>query len=126
LAVLLAQSGHPSEAVTHYRAALKLKSDWPPPLLGLAWLLATYPAAEFRRGNEAIQLAEKACELTQSTRAEAWDTLAASYAEAGQFPQAEQAAQKAFDLALATGDRKLADSIQHRLTLYRNRTPFRQ
>jgi tetratricopeptide (TPR) repeat protein len=54
----------------------------------LAWLLATCPEAAIRNGAEAVTHATTACELTQWNDAGFLDTLAAAYAETGDFAQA--------------------------------------
>ena len=52
--------------------------------------------------------------------------LAAAYAEAGRFGEALRAAQKAIELEGATGQTKLAQQIQGRLTLYQTGHPFHE
>jgi hypothetical protein len=51
----------------------------------LAWLLATYPDSKSRDGSDAVRLAERACVLTERRIPALLDTLAAAYAEAGDF-----------------------------------------
>lgn len=69
-------------------------------LNGVAWFKATCPDASFRNGEEAVRTATKACELTKWNNAELVDTLAAAYAEAGDFERAV----KYEMLALKTND----------------------
>jgi tetratricopeptide (TPR) repeat protein len=87
------------EARNRLAAALVIHKDFPEALERLAWILATDPHDELRNGTEAVSMAERACELTQHKRAQFMTTLAASYAEAGRFAEAETAAQKAESLA---------------------------
>ena len=54
-------------------------------LNNLAWLLATSPEEGIRDGKRAIELAEKACEETEWQDAHIISTLAAGYAETGNF-----------------------------------------
>jgi tetratricopeptide (TPR) repeat protein len=54
----------------------------------LAWHLATYENPAERNGQEAVKFALKACELDGYHYWSFLDTLAASYAENGQFPEA--------------------------------------
>ena len=50
-------------------------------------------------GPQAVQLAERACELTHYGQPVFLGTLAAAYAEAGRFPEAVTTAEKAERLA---------------------------
>ena len=70
-------------------------------------------------------MAEKANQLTGSRQPEMLDTLAAAYAEAGRFPEAVQASQKALDLAYSADMVELAEEIETRLPLYQAGRPYR-
>ena len=48
-------------------------------------MLATSPDAKLRNGRRAIELATRACELTKYKAAYILSTLAAAYAETGDF-----------------------------------------
>jgi len=92
----------------------------------LAWLLATYPDSNSRDGTEAVRLAERACDVTQRKIPALLDTLAAAYAEAGDFPQAISAAEEALNRARASGDNdavRLSESI---LASLHENLPYRQ
>ena len=67
----------------------------------LAWLLATYPDSNSRDGAEAVRLAERACALTDRRVPAFLATLAAAYAEAGDFPRAIAAGEEALKRAQA-------------------------
>jgi tetratricopeptide (TPR) repeat protein len=84
----LAHQSKRREAMSQYATALLLRPDFPDALDGLAWLLATAPSAELRNGVEAVRMAERACELTGRQDPQKLKTLAAAYAETGNFPQA--------------------------------------
>src|SRR5262249_39806552 len=114
------------ESITHYKEAIRLKPDWPDALNDLAWLFATYPRAELRNGPQAVELAERACKLTHFKEARFVGTLDAAYAEAGRFPEAIATAEQAKNLALAAGDKRIADLADERLKLYRSGLPFHQ
>ncbi len=92
----------------------------------LAWLLATAPQARQRNGDEAVRLAEAACEATQSRNAAYLDTLAAAYAEAGRYGKAIETQQLAIRLAREAGDTRTVTAYEGRLRLYQTDRPFRQ
>lgn len=82
-----------------------------------AYLLSVCPAPKYRNGAKAVQYATKACELTQWQDAQEIETLAAAYAETGDFDQAIQFQKQADALA------KKPDPV--RLALYEKHHPFR-
>ena len=114
------------EAIAHYREALKLKPGALMTLNNLAWVLATHPEADLRNGAEAVQLAEQACEHTSYKQTVFVGTLAAAYAEAGQFEKAVETAQKACDLALSLGQTNLLTKNRQLLRQFKNREPYRE
>ncbi len=126
LAVALEQEGRFGEAATFYTRALNNRPDLVQALLSLASIRATTPYYDSRDGEEAVKLAEKACQLTERPDARVLDILAAAYAEAGRFPDALRTAEMAIQLALATGDEKRAGVVQQRVELYQQRKPFRR
>ena len=85
----------------------------------LAWLLATRKEAHFYNPGEAVELAQRACELTDYKQLELLDTLAAAYAAAGRFSDAVTAAQKTLELARLSEQKELAEEIRDRLGLYK-------
>ena len=121
----LLQQGKPAEAVGHYRTALQLDSRLPDACGNLAWILATSPANKDRNGAEAIQLAARACALTDYQNPLFLAYLAAAYAEAGRFEDAVATDVKSRDLALAAGDHAFAGNAQRYLELHRAHQAFR-
>jgi tetratricopeptide (TPR) repeat protein len=87
-----------------------------------AWLLATCPEDERRDGLEAIRLAKKACELTKDKVASFLDTLAAAYAEAGEFEEAVTAQTRALEIAAPQERAEFAA----RLKLFREKKKYRE
>jgi tetratricopeptide (TPR) repeat protein len=124
LALLLLREDRTEEAIAHYQEALRLSNNSPTVLNNLAWLFATHKNPKFRDGEKAVQLAAKACLLTDQKNAVYLDTLAAAYAEVGRFDQAVQTAQKAVEMARASGQAGLAKDMEDRILLYRTGKPF--
>lgn len=92
---------------------------------GLAWILATSPNESQRNGQEAVRLAEEACQKTQRRHHEFLDTLAAAYAELGRFDGAVKTVHEAIQLAAEAGDEQAAAAYQQRLSAYEKRQPYR-
>ncbi len=114
-----AQQGRTEEAIECYRQALWLRPDWPEVLNSLAWVYATNENTKLRNGPAAVQLAQRACELTGYKNPNILDTLAAAYAEADSFSDAVRTAEKALDIAVLSGQKELVEKIQHCLGLYK-------
>ena len=126
LGMTLGQLDRDREAIASYRAALKLNPNLPDALNNLALILATSSNDGLRNGPEAVQLAERACQLTQYRQALFIETLAAAYAEAGQFQEAQDAEMKAGQLALDAGLMEQAERDRRLLELYRAGQPLRK
>jgi Flp pilus assembly protein TadD len=110
----------------HLREAVRLRPDWPEALNNLAWLLATHKDPGLRDGPEAVRLAERVVSLSHSNDAGHLDTLAAAYAEAGQFSNAVVTARTALALARQTGLTNDVREISTRLALYKAGRPCRE
>ncbi len=115
-----------AQAIERYRKALEANPSWPEALNNLAWLLAATQKEGLRNGTEAVRLAEQACKLTEYKTAVYVGTLGAAYAEAGRFPQAIDAAEKARQLALAADQKDLAQKNDELLLLYRGGRAFHE
>ena len=126
LGAALEMTGRADAALDHFRQAQKLKPDWHLPTNNMAWILATHGASSVRNGDRAVRLAVRAAQLTEYKNPLVLDTLAASYAEAGEFERAVESASKAHRLYSAgkTGD--LADRVLKRLELYKRGEPYRE
>ena len=97
------------------RAALALKPDSVDVLNNLAWFLATTPHEEVRNPTEAVKLAEKADSLTRGENVAILDTLGITYASAGRFDKAAQAARRAIALAEKDNDGQTAQVLRGQL-----------
>ncbi len=121
----LVQKGLLWEAATHYEVALRSEPDSPVALNNLAWLLSAGPDDSLRNGAVAVELARNLNRVSKQNNPFFIRTLAAAYAEAGQFDVAIETAQGASELANAQGQHDLAVQIQDETNLYRQHLPFR-
>ena len=86
----------------------------------VAWFLGTCPDEDYRSGKKAVEMAETVCKETEWENASFIDTLAAAYAEQGEFEKAVETQEKA--VKLAEGDN--LDSYKERLAMYKEEKPF--
>jgi tetratricopeptide (TPR) repeat protein len=99
--------------------------DSPRMLDELAWLLATYPDSDVRDGAEAVRLAERACKLTDRRDPALLATLAAAYAETGDFSRGVAAGEEALRRAQAIGDTESVKLSENVLSAVRADLPYR-
>jgi len=121
LGELYGRKGMVEKAVYHYRQAIATNPGYAPAYNNLAWVYATSVNEAHRNGTEAVLLASKACELTAFQNAGLLDTLAAAYAEAGDFTSAVEYQKK----ALAMTREKEQTALRVRLRRYESGRPYR-
>lgn len=126
LALTLDARRRDAEALPHYRAVLEARPGQLEALNNTAWILATHPMSEVRNGTKAVELAARACELSAHTNAIFEGTLAAAYAETGQFAEAVATAQAAADQARQVRQPGLEATLRKHAQLYQSRQPFRE
>jgi tetratricopeptide (TPR) repeat protein len=100
--------GKPEAAIQCYRKAVEMDSNNPAALNTLAWMLATTGKPDLRQGREAVELANKAVELTDARLPAFLETLAVANAAAGHFSDAREAAGVAYTLGRLTNQKKQA------------------
>ncbi len=122
----LAHLGKTREALSRYAHALLLQPNSPEALQRLAWLLSTAPNSEYRNGREALNMALLACQLTASKEPAPLMTLAAAYAETGQFDDAIRSAQVAESLARLNGKKESAEKCGRMLDEFKAGKPWRE
>jgi tetratricopeptide (TPR) repeat protein len=115
-----------SDALKRLREIAAGAPDSPRMLDEVAWLLATYPDPKARDGTEAVRLAERACALTERRIPALLDTLAAAYAEAGEFSHAISVAEEALNRAHAAGDDDAVKLSENILASLRENLPCRE
>lgn len=129
-----------SLAIADYEAATKLMEesrevedarsrasddDYSGLLNNLSWVLATSPKDELRDGAKALEMALKACEATDYKEAHILSTLAAAYAETGDFENARKWSGKAVELGAAEEHAQL-DQLKAELESYEKNEPWRE
>jgi tetratricopeptide (TPR) repeat protein len=90
-----------------------------------AWLLSTAPQADVRDPRKAIAFATKACKLTSWNNAQLLDTLAAAYADNGDFSEAVKWQQYALKVAGSSRPKPVLKEMHERLALYQDHTAYR-
>ena len=98
-----------------------MSSQFARSLNALAWIQATSPDPAFRDGNNARNYALQACELSEWKAFVAVETLAAAWAETGNFAEAIKWQEKALELAPL----KYRVELRGRLDLYKSGKPYR-
>ncbi len=88
-----------------------------------AWFQATCPDASFRNGQQAVKDAKTACSIVAWKDEDMIDTLAAAYAESGDFDSAVRYAQQA--LAIKDISPRVSKRIQGHLALFQRHQPIR-
>ena len=116
--------GEHKKAAKDLRSALKIQPTDSGVLNNLAWLFATSPETNLRNGEKAIKLATKACEETEWKAAHIISTLAAAYAENGDFENACEYSHKALDADGGNGN--IDEQLQKELSSYKEKKPWRE
>lgn len=117
------RAGDVSRAVADYDEAIRINPDDAALFNNTAWLLAVSKDDAVRDGKRAIDLAKRACELSSWEDPMYLDTLAAAYAELGDFQEAVRWQEKA--LAFPEFE-KTGGGAKARLALYRSGKPYRE
>ncbi len=114
--------GEHAAAIADFEKALEHLAEDPALLNNLAWVLATSPDAEVRDGRRAVELATKACELSNYDESHILSTLAAAFAESGDFGTAIEWSQKAVDM----DESEQAEQLAKELASYQGGQPWRE
>ena len=111
-------------AITDYSEAIRLNPNDALTFNNLAWVLATCPNDKVRDGKRAVEYATRACDLSNWNHFNNLDTLAAAYAECGDFKKAVRWQTKA--LTFGIEDKEILEQAQQRLKLYEGGNPYRE
>jgi arylsulfatase A-like enzyme/Flp pilus assembly protein TadD len=113
------RNNNTQKAIEHWSVAAEQKPDWAEVYNNLAWVFATAKDDKLRNPQKAINLSEKACQLTGNSEARMLDTLSVAYAADNRYEDAAATAQSAIDLAKSKNQEKLVGRISERLKFYR-------
>jgi tetratricopeptide (TPR) repeat protein len=122
---VLIQQGRIREGVEEWQKVLAIQPDNGNAMSNLAWVFATSPDDSLRDGAKAVQLAEEALRISGRRIPIIFRTLAAAYAESGEFPKAIQTAQQGIELANSQGNSGLATELQGNIAVYQEERPLR-
>ncbi|MGC6425565.1 MAG: ASPIC/UnbV domain-containing protein [Akkermansiaceae bacterium] len=125
MAYALNASGSSRQALAAYRQALRLRPGWPTAVNNLAWILATHPDDEVRDGTEALRLAQSLMEKKGAENPTALLTLAASFAEVGNFQSAIQVVDRALAIAKRDQVKSASEQLSKIRTDFENEKPIR-
>ena len=141
---LLCKAGSHEKAFEDFDRALALEKEDPNVIITMARFLATCPKDKFRDGARAVELCNKAIELTRKHEgllrrqrydvmtyqrlglAPQFDTLAAAFAETGNFAEAVANQNKAISLLAAENSLQLMADFRSHLRTYEEEKPLRQ
>jgi tetratricopeptide (TPR) repeat protein len=106
----------------HYNGRCRSRPD-EPRRWQICRLLSAAPNAELRDGPRAVEIARRAVEASQGAAPEAYDALAAAYAETGRFEEAIATIETA--LGSPNLEATQRQGLRRRADLYRSRRPYR-
>lgn len=118
-----ADKGDYKRAVAELQTALKLAPTDTRALNSLSWLRATCPDESMRSGKDAVRIGLELCRLTNWKNAADLDTLAAAYAEIGDFDKAVEYQRQVLQKVQRQDSER--EGTEARLKLYQEHKPFR-
>jgi tetratricopeptide (TPR) repeat protein len=116
--------GQYQKAIADHQKTIRLNPKHPIGYNGLAWLWSVSPKKEVRNGTKAVEYAKKACELSDWKNPFYLDTLAAAYAEAGNFKEAVKFQEKALNFQEFVD--RFGKAARIRVKLYKAKKPYRE
>jgi len=116
--------GDHASALADLEKALEMRPEDPGVLNNLAWLLATTPDEALRDGARAIELATMACERSEWKEAHIISTLAAGYAESGDFENARKYSRQSVETS--DPEAGVREQLENELASYERNEPWRE
>ena len=123
---VLAGIHHAREAIDQWQQTLAIDPDNGNAANNLGWVLATSSDPTLRDGTKAVVYAKRATNLPGGNNPVVYRTLAAAYAENGQFAEAISAAEHAKQLARAIGNSELISELDRCIELFRQQRTLRE
>ena len=111
-------------AIKDLKTVIKINPTYAPAYNNYAWILATCREDKYRDGKRAIELARKASKIKPQYCY--WDTLAAAYAETGNYEEAVKAQRIAIKKLEEAGDLNAISKLKERLNRYLSKKPWRE
>ncbi len=118
------RNGQPDQALIQIEFLLERMPRDMGVLMDAAWLMSTLPQESLRNGERAVLLAKR-CRKLHGEQPQILDVLAASYAEAGRFPEAVKTQRRALEIQQRGGAAPAPD-LRARLRSYEAGRPYRQ
>jgi protein O-mannosyl-transferase len=125
LGAALAGIGRTREAIEQWEQTLAFDPDNGNAANNLGWIFATSPDATLRDGAKAVAYAKRAINVPGGDNPLVYRTLAAAYAENGQFGEAISAAEHAKQLAQAAANSALVSELDRCIELFRRQRTLR-
>jgi tetratricopeptide (TPR) repeat protein len=110
------------KALADYDEAIRIDPKFAWAHNNRAWVMATCPDAKYRDGRRAVAAARRACELSVWEQPKHLETLAAAFAEAGDFTEAVKWQKNALEIFQGED----AETARRLLKLYEEGKPYRQ
>jgi tetratricopeptide (TPR) repeat protein len=114
------------EAIAQFSAALRSTPDNLVAQCNLGWALATSADSRLRDGRRALQLATRANVATNGNDPVVLRSLAAAYAELGEFEAAIETAREALQRATQSGNEPLQEALRSEIAAYESHSAFRE
>jgi Tfp pilus assembly protein PilF len=111
-------------AIKDLENVIRINPKFAPAYNNYAWILATCREDKYRDGKKALELVKKASEIEPQYYY--WGTLAAAYAEIGNYEEAVKAEKVAIKMIEETGERNLISGAKERLNRYLSNKPWRE
>lgn len=111
-------------ALNDYQKATQFDPEYASAYNGWAWILATCPQEGLRDPKQGLALAQKACTL-DNQEWKHYGTLAAAWAEQGDFEKAVKAQKKSISMLPDTASKEDRDGSEEQLKTFENDQPWR-